>query len=278
MGTKDHYVASLKASILKLCKTSPYIIDISHNISPFNTKQAAYLIKSSIRDFPDGSVHIIGVDAEPHVDFSNSHNNALPTIMLYKSQYFIGTDNGVFSLICEENQAEGIWELDDVLSKPELMNFPTKNILVPAACNLINGLLPQDFASEKEKIRRAVSVNPVIDGLVLKGNVIHIDHYGNLITNITSKEFERVGKGNPFIIYFRQKEYYIDLISTGYGEVPPGEKVAIFNDAGLLEIAINKGAPENGGGADRLLGMRLNDIVRVEFLPRGSKENINSLF
>ena len=277
MGYKDHYVAALKGRLFSLAPDVK-VIDISHSVKPFNISQAAYFIESSIKNFPEGTIHVIGVDPEPLVNFSQPEKSALPIIMKFKEQYFVGTDNGIFSLLLRNAVPQGLWAIDDVLSQPELMKFPTKNILVPAACKLANGELPSSFASETEGYRKAFRINPVIDGHTLKGSVIHIDHYGNLITNIRQDDFYRLGRNIPFIIYFRQKEYFIDEISLGYNEVSPGEKVAIFNDEGLLEIAINKGTPENGGGANMLFGLHIGDVVRIEFLPRGSRETLASLF
>jgi hypothetical protein len=277
MGVKDHYVATLKGAIYSLYPEAQ-VVDVSHNVKPFNISQASYFLKNILKDFPDNTVHVIGVDAEPLVNFSQMEESSLPMILYFKKQYFIGTDNGIFSLILENNKPDALWSLDDVLSQPELMNFPTKKILIPAACKLAKGIKPDEFASKAEKVKRAIPLSPVIDGNILKGAVIHIDHYGNIITNIKKENFYKAGRKVPFIIYFRQKEYFIDKISLGYNEVPDGEKVAIFNDSDLLEIAINKGTPENGGGANALFGLRLGDIIRIEFTPRGSRETIESLF
>ena len=277
MGGKDHYVAALKGRIYSLLPEA-IIVDISHRVKPFNIGQASYFIRNCIKDFPDSTIHIMGVDAEPLVNFNQPEESALPTIMLYKKQYFIGTDNGLFSLILDNDAPDKLWSMDDVLSQPELMNFPTKNILVPAACRLAKGENPAKIGSKKEhQLKKAFKLNPVIDGNTLKGAVIHIDHYGNLITNIRKDDFYRIGRNVPFVIYFRQKEYYIDKISLGYNEVPSGEKVAIFNDNGFLEIAINKGTPENGGGANSLFGLKVGDIIRIEFTPKGSRETLTSL-
>jgi hypothetical protein len=277
MGLGDYYVAALKGRILK---TLPEvnIVDISHVVSPFKITQAAHLLKSCMVDFPENTVHVVGVDAEPLINFNQPEESVYPTIVKFKGQYFVGADNGFFSLLLAGKKPEGMWRLDDVLSRPELMNFPTKNIMIPAACKIIAGEKLESFCSPVESIRKAIPLSPVIDGNTLKGAVSYIDHYGNIITNITKDDFQRIGKNVPFVIYFRQKEYYIDLISLGYNEVPPGEKVAIFNDGGYLEIAINKGTPENGGGANSLFGLRVGDIIRIEFTPRGSRTTIESLF
>jgi len=277
MGLSDYYVASLKGRLLSL-SPKVQIIDISHFVSPFKITQAAHLLKSCINDFPKDSVHIIGVDAEPLINFGQPEESIYPTIIKHMGQYFLGADNGFFSLLLGNKKAEGMWRLEDVLSRPELMNFPTKNILAPAACKIVDNVPFNTFCSPVESIRKAIPLSPVIDGNILKGAVSYIDHYGNIITNITKKDFLRVGKNIPFVIYFRQKEYYIDTISLGYNEVPAGEKLALFNDSGYLEIAINKGTPENGGGANSLFGLRIGDIIRIEFTPRGSRSTIDSLF
>lgn len=277
MGLKDHYVASVKGTIYSLLPTVT-LVDISHQIKPFNYSQAAFFIKSCFEDFPENSVHIIGVDAEPLVNLVQPDLSNLPLIIRYKKHFFIGIDNGFFSLLVGDDQPDEVWVLEDVLSKPSLMNFSTKNILAPAACHIASGQPLDLIASKTDRFKKAFRPNPVIEGNTLKGAIIHIDHYGNVITNITKSDFLRMGTNTPFTIYFRQKEYYIDTISLGYNEVPNGEKVALFNDSELLEIAINKGTPESGGGASTLFGLRLNDIIRIEFTPRGSADSIASLF
>ncbi len=277
MGMRDHYVAALKGAIFSL-HPEAQIVDISHEVRPFDKSQAAYFLKNCMQDFPKDTVHVIGVDAEPHVNFSQSSESELPMIVQYLDQYIIGVNNGFFSLLLNNEEPQGIWEMEDVLSQPELMNFPTKNILIPAACKIARGDKLSTFCSEATALKRAIPLSPVLEGHTLKGAIIHIDHYGNIITNIKKEDFYRLGRKVPFVIYFRQKEYYIDKISIGYNDVSEGEKVAIFNDNGLLEIAINKGTPENGGGANALFGLRLKDIIRIEFTPRGSRETLESLF
>lgn len=277
MGMEDYYVASLKGRIMTLCPDAK-IVDVSHLVSPFKISQAAFLVKNIMRDFPEGTVHLIGVDAEPLINFGQPDESIFPTIVKYKGQYLLGADNGVFSLILGTDEPEGIWRLEDVLSQPQLMNFPAKNIFAPAACKIVTGVDFDEFCSPVDSIRKALMLSPVIDENSLRGTVTHVDHYGNAITNITKKDFESVGRNVPFVIYLRRKEYYIDLISTGYNEVPRGEKVAVFNDSGMLEIAINKGTPEMGGGASSLLGLKVGSNVIVEFTPRGSRTTIESLF
>lgn len=276
MGERDHYVASLKGTILRLCPEAR-IIDISHSVKPFDTAEAAFFLNSCIDDFPEGTVHVIGVDTEPMINFSGSEGS-FPSVMKFRGQYIIGNDNGFFGSFLKEETHDGFYRMDDVLSNPSLFKFPTKNMLIPAACRILKGDSIEDFCSPFGSFKKAFALTAVIEPNLIKGNVIHIDNYGNLITNVHSSLFERFGQDTPFTIYYRNKDYHIDEISSTYNAVPPGEKVAIFNQNGLLEIAINRGANGSNGGADRLFGIRLGDVIRIEFTPRGSRTTLESLF
>lgn len=277
MGLTDHYVASLKGTILSRTP-EVQIIDISHDVQAFDVAQQAFYLNNCFRDFPKGTIHICCVDSEPIINFGSVQDSSVPAIMLFEGHYFISNDNGFFGLLLKNEQPESFWRIDDVLSNPSLFRFPTKNIFIPAACKIAQGEEVSSFASESDIWRKAFTINAIIGDNLIKGNVIHIDHYGNVITNVTRDLFDRFGDNIPFTIYFRKKEYYIDEISMAYNEVVPGEKVAIFNSNGFLEIALNRGARTTTGGASTLFGLSINDIVRIEFSPRGSKETIDSLF
>ena len=95
--------------------------------------------------------------------------------------------------------------------------------------------------------------------------MIYIDNYGNVVTNIHLSLYKEVGRARDFVILFRKASFDIRKIHRHYNQVPEGERLAIFNSSGFLEIAINKGAPSNGGGANSLFGLKLNDIIRIEF-------------
>jgi len=276
MGLQDYYVASLKGTILTSNPTAQ-IVDISHSVKPFNISQAAYYVTSSYKNFPKGTVHVIGVDDEPVVNFAEN-SGSYPSILLFDGHYFISNDNGFFGAFLGENQPEEFWRIDDVLSNPKLFHFPTKSMFIPIACKIMKGEKIESFATPYPSFKKAFVQNAVIETNLIKGNVIHIDTYGNLIVNVSRELFERFEKDIPFTIYFRKREYYIDTISTTYNEVSEGERVAIFNENGLLEIAINRGANGSGGGAEKLFGVHIGDIIRIEFTPRGSKDTLESLF
>lgn len=252
LGTKDHYVGVVKGTILKNCPTAN-IIDISHEIPPFNILQAAFTLKNSYQDFPEGSIHIIGVNPENN---STVHHLALE----HDGHYFIGSDNGIFSLMFDE-KPKRIFELN-ISGNEDALTFPTKEIFCQAACHLAKGgtleLIgrPTDEILEKA-LYRAVSV-----GDIIRGMVIHIDHYGNIITNIEQTFFKAFGSNRDFVIEFRDGSYDINKISKSYSEVVEGEKLALFSSSGLLEIAINK------GNASRLLGIKNLDSIRIKFHDR----------
>ena len=280
MGLSDHYVASIKGSLLKGVsdKHSVHLVDVTHFINAFDIVQAAFQLRNCIADFPDGTIHLITVDSEPIINYGSPHLSSLPAILLYKNQYFVSNDNGVLSLIVGENSYDGIWHVEDALSKPSAFIFPAKNILVPIAVKLANGISPDEIGEKVDSFKRMTSLNAVIEPNLIRGNIIHIDYYGNVITNIDKELFNRFGENTPFSITFRKKEYYIDQISVSYGDVVPGERLAFFNSSGLLEIAINRGARTRNGGANTLLGLALNDTIRIDFSPAGSKETLESLF
>lgn len=252
---KDYYVAAIKGAILSQLPDAR-IVDISHEIKPFDTTHAAMVIRNCFFEFPKGSVHLIGVNPdgsedEPHL------------IVEYEGHFFVGADNGVFSLIFDKKPDAVVkldlpWESDN-------LTFPMRNLFVKAACHLIRGGTPEVIGKRTEGIRQAQRMHPLIDQSVIRAHVVHIDAYGNIISNCTRDLFKEVGKGREFIIQLPKVHYDIRKIHTHYNQVPAGEKVASFNSAGNLEIAINKGAPQNGGGASNLLGVRVGDIIRIEF-------------
>jgi S-adenosyl-L-methionine hydrolase (adenosine-forming) len=274
MGTSDHYVAALKGSIYRHAPEAT-IIDISHHVRAFDIVQASYVLQSVFREFPEGTVHIMGIDSEPVI---NSMEGQYPAILKYQGHYFVTSDNGFIALLLKDERPQGCWLIDNALSQPSGFHFPTKSIFVPAAIKLAQGVPPEEFASVHESWNRAFTFNPVIEENLIKGSIIHIDHYGNAITNITRELFGRFEEETPFTILFRKRDYYIDTISGSYNEVQPGERVAIFNSNDHLEIAINKGARGSSGGADTLFGLHIGDVVRVEFTPRGSATTLQSLF
>lgn len=275
-GLKDHYVAALKGQLLAQIEGC-HLVDISHQVDAFNVAQAAFYINNVKDNFPEGTIHFIGVDSLPYISIAKAESNLYPIIMKLKGQYFVGCDNGVFSLIKDYEEAEEIVRIDNFSAKMSL-RFPVRNIYLPAIAALSKGTPMKELGEPYYELKKAFTTQPTIEKDLIKGTVIHEDKYGNVIINITERLFHEVGAGNPFVIYFKNRRYFIEQISSNYYDVALGEKLALFNDDGFLEIAINKGVQGNGGGASSLLGLHVKDIIRVEFHPKGSKDNIEDLF
>lgn len=276
MGSRDFYVALLKASLLSV-HSDVQIVDISHQIQPFNSAEAAYQLSCCFREFPEGTIHVIAVDSEPVVSF-DTIEGSYPSVMLFEKQYFIASDNGFFGAFLGESTPDAFYRLDNVLSSPNFYEFPGKNILCKAANELMSGVSIDDIASPYPSFNRSFIPQAIIEENLIKGHIIHVDSYGNLITNILKSDFDRVGKGAQYTIYFRSEKYFIDRISKSYNEVTPGEKLALFNSSGRLEIAMNRAADRSGGGADSLLGLKVDDMIRVVFTPPGSHKSFDTLF
>ncbi len=273
-GHHDFYVGAIKGRLFKAFP-SAHVIDISHGITPFNVSEAAFQLRCCFEEFAPGTIHIIGVDSEPLFE---APNERYPGILKYKNQYFISNDNGFFGSFLEEDNPDEFYLYTAIKDQPEAWRFTTKNCFIDLALKISNGTPISSFATVFSNYRRAFDQKPAIDQLLIRGIIVHIDSFGNLITNITQTDFERFGKDIPFIIKYQKKEYFIDEISATYNAVSQGERVAIFNSSGRLEIAINRGANDGFGGASKLFGMRIGDPVHIEFTPQGSKENIQSLF
>lgn len=241
----DFYVGAVKGRLLSKCKDLT-IIDISHTISPFNTAQTAFILRNAYPAFPEGTIHLIFVNTE------SSDENPFLAVQA-NGHIFIGTDNGIFSLIIGDSFDKIVKLSSDDITDSAI------GIFTSVACRLANGALLEELGEPVSSFKQRIPLSPAIENLTLTGSVIYIDSFENVITNITKETFEKVGQNRSFEIYIQSKHYKITVISKKYNEVPVGELVAIFNSVGLLEIAINNGniAP--------LLNLEINSTIRVEF-------------
>ena len=257
LGMKDHYVASIKGEIFSQL-TDVRIVDISHSIEAFNISQNAYVVRNCYKDFPKGSIHILGVDTE--LSFDNSH-----LAVYYDDHYFIGTDNGVFSLLFDELKPEKIVELN-ISQHSDSLTFPIKDVFVIAACHIARGGTLEvigkeitQFSNIKSELKPVTEHETETGKDIIKGAVIYIDSYGNATTNISRTLFHKVRKDRSFSILFGRENEKISELKEKYKEAREGEKLAIFSANGMLEIAQNKGR------ATDLLGLKIHDYIRIEF-------------
>ena len=230
IGSPDYLVGVVKAQLLQI-NPEFQIVDISHNIPPFNYPQAAYVCRSAIRNFPEFTYHLILVNL-----FEKRPEQLL--LAFHQNQYLICADNGLLTMILEE--------------KPELvMGIPldksrTRNtiylteVMGKVVNQVVNGEPIQKIGNSEINYIEKRHLRPALDENFIEGQIVFIDNFENVIVNITRDQFEEQRKGRSFKIIFKRDEV-IDRISESYADVPEGEKLAIFNSAGYLEIAINKG-------------------------------------
>jgi S-adenosylmethionine hydrolase len=248
LGDKDIYQAALKGSILKLLPTAS-IVDITHNVSAFNVQQAGFILKNSFHYFPDGTVHLIGIDTVFNKDTKY-------LAVYYKKHFFVGSDNGIFSLMFDADPEEVV-EIN-IMQDLKFLHFPLADIFVKAACHLADNGKLGDIGLPVSSIEKKMNLQPVIEKNQIRGAVIYIDAFQNVITNITKEFFNRVQQGRNFTLSFKRNET-INHLSWYYNEVPEGEKLCLFGISDHLEIAINK------GNASGLLGLSLGDTVIINF-------------
>jgi len=246
-GLKDHYLGAVKGAILSRLPEA-MIIDITHTIPSFNSEQAAFILRNAYPNYPKGTVHILAINTEESEKFPH-------TAIRYNGHYFIGTDNGIFSLLCDK-PPDKVVEIQ-VPQDTDFFTFSTRDRFVKVAVHLAKGGKIEELGKVKNKILEKILLKPVIDKDVIRGHVMYIDSYENVITNITEPVFSENRKGCKFSIFFRS--YEIKKISRSYQDVPPGEILALFDSNRYLEIAINQG---NAAG---LLGLDYKDMIRIEF-------------
>jgi len=244
----DFYLASVKGRLLSVCP-EVHVIDLSHKIPPFNTAQAAFIVKNSYRHFPKGTIHIIGVN-------SNTGKRDRYLAVNMDGQYFITYDNGIYGLLFRDEPEKAV-EIKP--QKQEQLSFPELDIFMNAACTLIKKGRLNDLGPVVSDFSKTLPLRATIDDSNISGSIIYIDSYRNAITNITSELFKRVGKGRKFEIMVQSNRYRITRLNKTYGETTTGEILALFNSLDLLEIALNL------GNAAELLGLEINSGVRVVF-------------
>jgi S-adenosylmethionine hydrolase len=246
-GWRDPYVASIKAKILSL-NHNIHIIDISHEIEHFNIPHAAYVMRNVFRDFPKGTVHLVCVNTPM------TGREKMVALKL-EEHYFVGMDTGFFSLLSDKLPSV-IVELrkDDKYAAV----FPERSTLATSAVSLASGSSIYNMGIELTELGSMMLPQVKITKNQIWGRVIHIDHYGNLITNITLDMFDKVHDARSYTVMFSREQ--LEIISNTYNSVESGECVAVFNSSGNLEIAICH------GNASELLGLQYDSQIQIRFV------------
>lgn len=265
-GLKDHFVGAVKGAIYSELPDAT-IVDISHDISPFNIAETAYVLKNAYKSFPDESVHIIGVDSELNAETKH-------IALKLDNHYFICPDNGVISMIASEFKPEKVVEIN-IHDRIE-SSFPVLDVFVKVACHLKRGGTLEVIGKEIEDYKKSIDLQPIIssDGNKITGSVIFIDNYGNAITNISRKLFNQVGRGRNFELlsdrypFKKIYEKYSDIVNYDLPKEErhsDGQRMALFNSAELIEIAMYRGSLDTFGGASNLLGLKYRSQLSITF-------------
>lgn len=249
LGSRDHYAAVVKGELLKAVPEA-VLVDISHDIASFDIMHGAFVIKNSYHHFPEGTFHLIGVNT------LQEENMAF--LIVIKNEYtFIGPDNGIFGLLWDGELGDRMYKLK--LTKEFVSStFPMKDVYISAVRHLVNGGQPEEIAEKITSFRLSAVGRPILSENYIRASIIYFDHFENAIVNLSKSDFERTRNGRQYNLYFKRYDDIV-TISENYFMVEESEKLCLFNSAGYLEIAINK------GNARGLLNLNIGDIVQIEF-------------
>lgn len=239
-GNADHYVAEIKGVLLSHAPAVT-LVDVTHGIAPGDVRSGAYVLGRTWHRFPPGSIHMAVVD--PGVG-----TNRAPLAFAAHGYYFVGPDNGVFTPVLHDAEVEAV-----VLPTPESASptFHGRDLFAPAAAALANGTplhtLGQPFAGIPERLTYTA---PHYEGKTVVGEVVYIDRFGSLVTNLTSELVPT---------YARLEVEDLDLgpVRRTYGDVTVGGLLAYIGSGGAIEIAVRNGS------AARRLGVGVGGRVRA---------------
>ena len=245
-GLEDHYVAAAKGTLLSLNQQLT-IVDISHEINLSDISHGGYVLRNTFKKFPIGTVHFVAMNS------SRSLKNRWIGMTL-EGHHFIGTDSGIFSIISDENPTlvVEICPITPENSGLKKVGQAIKELAMGGDLNHIGKIITDHL----QLIDRSAKITKKS----IVGHVIHIDHYGNLITNIQCKDFleiQKINGNSPFQIQVGREIF--DGLHKGYDEVDPGECFVFFNSEKVLQIGINMGR------ASELLGIRMDATVYINF-------------
>ena len=251
----DFYNGIIRGKLCTLCPGTT-IVENASCLSPFDISHGSFIIRNTFINYPAGSVHIICI-------LSEARKGAGHLIVKSKGHYFIGTDNGIFSLILNS-------EPDEIISIDAGETTDELEVFARAAAGLVSGKKPSELGAPIKKINETLPLMATIDADVIIGSILFIDSYGNAISNITREIFTRVFGNRDFRIYIVSNLNFTDTISLNYNDVPVGDLLARFNSLDLLEFSIN------GANISELLSIEPGSSVRIDV--SGKTAPANRLF
>jgi S-adenosylmethionine hydrolase len=246
-GTEDHYVASVKGTILKI-NPKCTLIDITHHVRPHDIEEGGFILASAYSSFPRGTIHLAVVD--PGVG-----SLRIPILLATKNYFFVGPDNGLFTfcLLREEvKEAVALTNKKFFLS-PVSTTFHGRDIFAPVAGHLSLGVGPKVFGDEIKSWVKLPFRKPKIGKEGLAGEIFHVDIFGNLISNIREEQVRHFTKERPFVV--RIGRMSIQGWKKNYSEGGKGKLLAVIGSGGYLEVSVRE------GNAQKVLGAKRGDKV-----------------
>lgn len=233
-GLKDPYAAEMKATILDISPNAT-IVDVTHDIAQFNIRMGAYVLASAAPYFPKGTIHVAVVD--PGVGTKRR-----PLLMQTRYGFFVGPDNGLLTLAAEQQGIRSIREITNKrLMLPQVSStFHGRDVFAPAAAHLANGVAPAEFGPEIKDAAEPSFAKVTLKKGVLAGEVLHVDNFGNIITNISEKDAACFRVAGVVNVQLPNQKLRLKFCEA-YGEVNLQEPIAIIGSHNYLEIALNQG-------------------------------------
>jgi len=251
-GTRDHYVGVMKGVILGRCRHA-HIVDVSHGITPQDVTEAAFVLSAAYRYFPEGTLFVCVVD--PGVGGERGI-----ICMEANGQVFLAPDNGLLGVVANQSRPKAIHSVQKRrYFLPEVSStFHGRDIFAPVAAHLCSGVEPKDLGPPLAHVRPLSLPRPIkTAGGVLRGEVIYVDQFGNLITNVTEGALQTAFAVPREQIEVRVRGGVVRGIAGSYCDVPEGELVALIGSSGYLEVALNKGSAAAHLGCSRGETVRL---------------------
>ena len=252
-GLRDNTVARLKARILRRIEEAN-LVDISHGVEPHNILEAAHMLRGVFGDFPEGTIHCVMVGTAPQ---QGSEYICLKA----RGQYFLGVNNGLLTSVLKDCKITGARkiEINGVGFNDE------KEFFAAAAAHLEAGGKLDLLGPALTSVKRVKEPAPGVSDFAISGNVIYVDRWGTCITNITKDLFDRHLQGRTFSVELARNRS-MKRIYHSIAEVAQGKLAALWNEEGLLAIAVGKSGGSHIRGSNELIGMKVHDWVRIDFV------------
>ncbi|HVB87256.1 MAG TPA: SAM-dependent chlorinase/fluorinase [Candidatus Dormibacteraeota bacterium] len=243
-GTGDYFVGAMKGVILSI-NPDVTIVDITHNVLPHDVLDGALTIGNAYKYFPPKTIHVVVVD--PGVGTTRR-----PLLVAGDQHYFIGPDNGVFSSVYDQTEALHVWNVisEHYFRQPVSNTFHGRDIFAPVAAWLTKSWQTSAFGEVITDFVRFGLPKPKVNGNIVKGVVLRVDHFGNLITNLTPADVPALAEAEGKFTIKAGNGQITKMVPT-FSQAAPGEAVGVIGSTGHIEIAVNKGSASKALGAAR---------------------------